>query len=1569
MWNKNSPYWVKINAPASDTGINDDLKASTVKGKDVHRDCMKNLEVNEDSLYFQYVTIQRLEIVSPSGITSLGTQIKKCFLQSIEDQEMMAFSVTPLKKESKHGSFKRLLRFLQHTDDFDIDQIGLRRRKTLDPKAMNDFFTGGTESFKASAKNNNNNNNNNNTYQIEIRINGIQTWNEIQFPKVGTFSMDKGGKIEAILRLPTANNNPPMVANLSGEMLGAVRTNKTVKIAFKNLEDSKVEIPKEFIFFEPESGIELEVMYSNQTAEHSFNAPTFMDFSLLMIGLQNSILEIQKSSLEIFQQIEKKLGGLVSMKSVSIKDVTLQFHKYLELRRTVWIIMSRLTAKHPAYKPLLQIIGITDQAQAILTKDLLTFQDTDAVLNQVTINSISRFCLADAYCLEPHNLTIIYDRMGVQCDKSSTGSINTFTKIVGTLISPEIIDGVITIPTGGKFDACLAKDNLGLAYELTSNDTVFEFYYVNVQMSLLKIRRDRVTLSTPEFDFELLGKVTRLTARTSLESVLKGDRSAIVEIDGSAEGEAINGSLFTRIIKKIDDQLKEINQSMELRVRNLHKAENEAKRDFDSLSDSMKIRSQDLKTYQSRAQSIKMNMTQLSMEKLNVTHEIELMLNSTKKITAKLTTDFKETCYPQECPLYKCIPGVITKLCKKVLTKNVTETVCKYLPVTRMRKLIIRVKTNQTRLVWRQKRVCFAQCPVHFGYSGLLRGWGGRYRNDYYWQCRQRWYMVPIPIFVWKWQDRLVKITTSELICQQQIRQIEISSQSTTICQEASNCVDVRLINDTSSCQHHNKTRCEQIKTNIFESKTSNPQLESKLNETRRISELLELYAIQLRAIERNIANLETTIAATNATLGRIQKKIDKFNSYKLIIALQQIREEALIEKNHNIKDAITVKQVLFRLQHQPRHTYPRQIQLSIILQEKLTHATETMQLAVSNFPFDLASEEASLRKLAIKIISEAIQRKMRQRRSIEPSSSADTQKDKTSSGDVSDRTKIIIEDCTVYSYMHKFILTFVEGLESELARYNRSLAMHNLMAEEQQQLEKFIIGDVSPSTMTDSTDNSNSNNNNNNAILNSIRKEINGILNYNTFPTLHQTFIEFMARPVSFTEYGCLGYLDCFTSLLNNILLQLNSEKLTTQVKWTRGRLFQMRDDLLDIINNGCRDLNKCKAKVDILLETVRNPKLYTTYCGKPPTIIQNPAVIDGVLDLKVNQNLNLSITVDSDFPTTVYWYLNEKLLPLSRTANFTKVAEMSDSGYYTCSVSNKYGERNCGAIQVNIYQEPIIHQNEDSPLKPVKAYLNSPEIETQRLLCNVSNAESIEWFHREFNGDVNKKVGSTRTLDLIQQGKNQESKKSVLSSGHYWCKAFNKMFSTISDPVLVLVSSTEFVIPQIALETKFSIRKNQATRRRRYAGSDIERLAMRLNITKTQIVSINITDDQNKITIIVQGKKIRAGGDGQEESKNWNDNIAQFASERDNLMKIADIFYKEASSPKGIELAVKDGTAYKLQSDSLLTKPLPSQCADGMELLDNGFVCGKKKSLFSTISLLFKPNLAHEKLFIILS
>ena len=1551
IWNKNAPYWVKINAPISHSNINDDLEASIVKGKDVHPDCLKNLEVDDEKLYYQYATNQPLEIVASSGITTLDTTIKKCFLQSM-DQELMAFSVTPLKKnvkEKHHESFKKLLRFLQHSDNFEIDQIGLRRRRgtTLDPLAMNDFFTSGTESFRASAAIANNNNN---TYQLEIKIDGIQLWDEIVFPKVGTFKMETGGKVEAVLRLPTANSNPPFVVHLSGELLRAARTNKTIKIDFQNLKDSKVENPKEFLFFEPESKVELQVEYVNQTGEHSFNVPSWLNYRSLVTALIEAASDIERSSPDIYLPLSKKLAILVSMKSVTIEDVTAQFHKYLEVRRTIWIILSRLTSHHPAYKPLLELNRITEMAQDALGKDLLVFEDTSAALNRASIKGVGKLCLTDAYCLEPHNFTVVFDQTGVDCDKSS-GSLNTFTKISGTFISPETIDGVISTPVGGQFDVCLVKDNLGSAYEMKSNDAIFEFYYVNAKRSLLKIRRDLVTLNTPKFKLELLGTVTRLTARASLESVLKGDRSAIVDIDGKA----VNGSLSTKIIKAVDGQLQELNQSMILRERNLNKAGIEAKDAFDSLFRSLQNRSKDLENYQSRLQSIKMNMTRLSKQKPNLTREIQEML----KTTNKLNDEFTKNCLPRDCSLYKCIPGIVTKLCEKVLTKNITATICNYVPVTRQSKIIIRVKTNQTRIVWRQKRICSAQCPVHFGYNGLFRVWGGYYRNNYFWQCRRRWYMEYVPVFVWKWHGRFVNITTHELRCHHETRQINVSGKKTTICQVASECADLKLRNDTTDCLH-NRTRCAQLKTAILNSRNVNPRLEEKLNETRRISKLMELYTIQLITLERIIGNLNTTIAATNATLRRIQYQIDAVNRYKKILELHQSREKSLIKSYTKTKDPLTVKEVFFQLQHQPRHTYPRQIQLSILLDENVTDSAEIKQLSVTNFPFDFAAMDASLRKLATAIIQELTKRR-RSRRSIDPPSSQDTPINKDDS-----RTNGLVKDCTWYSdYVIKFVLDFSEGLESELERYNKSRVVRNRINEEQQQLETLITNDLSFATDIDTSA----------TLLASIKEQIKVDLHYDTFPSLHQTFVEFMARSSEqyFSSYGCYEYIDCFTRLINTILLQLKSEMQTVQIKWTLNQFFMIKDKIFEIIYTGCRHLDECKSRVDMILKTLRNPELYTAYCGQSPTIVQNAASNGSVLDLKVGESFNLTIVVESHFPVTIYWYFNEKVIPNARKENVTKIAAKSDSGFYTCSVANKFGQSSCGAIQVNVYQKPVFHNDLSNSLRLL---LKSPEIETQRLLCNASDAESIEWMYRGFSESASIKVSSDATLDLMQhQDQKHMTGKTGLSSGYYWCKASNKLFSANSNIRPVFVSSTEFALPQIAFETKLSKRQKDgvqsqehSARRRdtsttKNSNNNVAHLASILNITEEQIISIQIDESRQLATFIIQGNKIQPSSDDTADggdSKTWNDDIAKFASERDNLMNIVQNFYKKALSPNGIQLTATgdddQSKSYKVVADSLATKPLPSRCANGMELIENGFICGELTFVVKVYSLRIK-------------
>ena len=96
VFNQQSPYWVHVNVPASDDqNIHDDLHARLVMGAQVDKDCMKNLELNEKALYYQYITYQPLEIVVPSGITRLNETVKKCFLQSTDDgDQLMAFSVS-----------------------------------------------------------------------------------------------------------------------------------------------------------------------------------------------------------------------------------------------------------------------------------------------------------------------------------------------------------------------------------------------------------------------------------------------------------------------------------------------------------------------------------------------------------------------------------------------------------------------------------------------------------------------------------------------------------------------------------------------------------------------------------------------------------------------------------------------------------------------------------------------------------------------------------------------------------------------------------------------------------------------------------------------------------------------------------------------------------------------------------------------------------------------------------------------------------------------------------------------------------------------------------------------------------------------------------------------------------------------------------------------------------------------------------------------------------------------------------------------------------------------------------
>ena len=1438
-WNANSPFWIRINAPVPDQrtkiNVNDDTDASVVLGKDVHRDCQKNLELQNDHLYYQYVTEQPLEIVSAGGITSLGRSIKKCFLVSADPQtreiDFVAFSLAsssskPENQDHYRVSFNRMLRFLQHSENFEINQIGLRRRRqgnTLDPLAINDFFTSGIESFNATVSNKNTNNNNNNQ-MLQIKIDGIQVWDEIEFPKVGTFKMESGGNVEIKMNISaTAEGlNPSLAARFKGVLAEATRTNKTLKIKFKNTESLPVSggPDTKLVFFEPDSEINFQVEYNNQTSEHYFNAPAWLDFKELVNTLYGVETEVQKTAPpKLYNQLLQNLRKLVPTTSKTIRDFTIELHNLLQLRRSAWSILAMLTPYEASFKPLMRLYAIIEHSHNKLNVDLVKFKDTGAVLTQMEVQGLGKLCMTDSYCLGPHNLTVQYSLVGALCHESSSSTIKmstTFVKIYGSFSFSENINGVIKTPAGSPFDVCLVKDNQGTAFEMSTRNSTFEFYFVKVKESVMTIRRDLLTLATPQFDFDQLGTVTKLSATASLGSLFKGDRSALLNIDARS----VNGTLGDQLANEIKEQLQTMNRSFTLREQNFDLEKREAEKINQTLSSSLQKRSRDLDDYQVVSEQIRRNTTLLLQENEKLNAEIDELLKNITTATEFKKKEFMKNCLPSNyevCPLYKCLPGVVTKPCDEPLTKNVSENVCSYKLITRKRRVISRVKTNQTRMVWRKTRICYAQCPVHFGFDGpfFASPWGldDVRESQYFWQCRPRWILATVPIFEWKWHSKLLNITLKELTCRIVTRKIEMSDASTTLCQEATEC---KKLGASTRCSQYNKTQCDELRDGITSVKYSNQsrQLEAHMNETRRLSKQLDLYTIQSKTLTLLLGNLEATVNAIKVTIDRVQKRINMIKEHKNILALQMSRENNLIERYMKSNNAgyqpIRVREFFFFLQHQPRHTYPRQIKLTALIEERITNPTKARRISVSDFPFDFAAVDASIRRISVLIISELIKNtKQRARRSPDisqtPATTSPTIVIKSKK-----ETDVRADECTKHSIVIKFILEFAEALNGELDRYKALMVLHDTLSREQVNLESLIAADLISGSLTE----------NKTLLTYHIRKDVEYL--HDLYPSLQQTFVEFLLRKnnLEFFEIGCYNYRDCFTVLIDSTIHQLESEPQTTPIKWTLMQFLSIRSTTFRVLDTQCRVFGDCSLNVKTILTSVQHPHIISAYCSQPPRITQNGGFShpdnDGnttILDVAVGQMFNLSINVESHFPVTTYWYLNQDVLPNIRTTNFTKTATIYDSGFYTCSVANKFGESNCNAVQVRVHQKPIFKANLP---ESVRVFLKSPDTETQKLVCNVSDTEdvTIDWYFKRFisSSDFTAnilKVGSGIVFEIQQhQTQQQDSKTSMPNKtfrhGYYWCVASNKMFNLISDKTKVFVSDTRIAVPQISLKLK---------------------------------------------------------------------------------------------------------------------------------------------------------------------
>ena len=436
--------------------------------------------------------------------------------------------------------------------------------------------------------------------------------------------------------------------------------------------------------------------------------------------------------------------------------------------------------------------------------------------------------------------------------------------------------------------------------------------------------------------------------------------------------------------------------------------------------------------------------------------------------------------------------------------------------------------------------------------------------------------------------------------------------------------------------------------------------------------------------------------------------------------------------------------------------------------------------------------------------------------------------------------------------------------------------------------------------------------------------------LTYEAMPSWNETLQELLWREniVDLSFLRCFNLKECFIMLIDHLLPQLEAEIPTTKTSYVISKLKSTRSRLTTLFDDS-PTLDQTKTIIGDILTFTKNPDIYSTYCSKPPMITSD--IDRESMKFLVGYDLTLSIAVQSDYPVTIHWYFNQKVIRNEVGWTFSKKnLNVSDSGFYTCSIANKFGETSCGTVKVGVYQKPVINQGPESSI----IYLKSPDDSTASLLiCNASNADQIQWFHQSFdsNDADSKSIATGSSYNVLDAGK---------GSGFYWCKARNqKLQTTTSMKAEIFIINTTLAAPRMSLTMELTPAKPQRGLRAEPLSTDNRRrLALALSTNEDQIEDVKISDDLKTAIILLKGESTLMDPS----TPDWNEDIKGFISQRDALLNIARSLHDKAKEEK-IKLASKDGKDLEVVADTLQTVPVESQCGDGQSLMDNGFICGK--------------------------
>ena len=176
------------------------------------------------------------------------------------------------------------------------------------------------------------------------------------------------------------------------------------------------------------------------------------------------------------------------------------------------------------------------------------------------------------------------------------------------------------------------------------------------------------------------------------------------------------------------------------------------------------------------------------------------------------------------------------------------------------------------------------------------------------------------------------------------------------------------------------------------------------------------------------------------------------------------------------------------------------------------------------------------------------------------------------------------------------------------------------------------------------------------------------------------------------------------------------------------------------------------------------------TASASSPPTITNNPASLTNL----VGTNATFSVTVGGAAPLKYQWYFNTNtaLLNMTNTSLTLTNIQLTNAGYYRCTITNSVGTTNSANALLTVWQPPIITNH------PANLTVLVTSNATFSITAGGTPALAYQWFYNT-NTALPNATGTSLTLTNVQ----------LTNAGYYLVRATNSAGTTNSFSALLTV------------------------------------------------------------------------------------------------------------------------------------------------------------------------------------